>query len=129
MVENKKEKLEKRVNQHINRIYEGILTADELIQLTDSILSKIIDSQNELPDHITQEGEPWSERTIVLITYADTIKDKNNLPINTINNFLHVHAKDFFEIVHILPFFPSSSDTGFSVMDYYTIYYLSLIHI
>jgi hypothetical protein len=92
MVENKKENLEKRVNQHINRIYKGILTSDELTQLTDSILSKIIDSQNELPDHITQEGESWSERTIVLITYADTIKDKNNLPINTINNFLHEHA-------------------------------------
>ena len=46
MVENKKENLEKRVNQHINRIYESILTSDELTQLTDSILSKIIDSQN-----------------------------------------------------------------------------------
>ena len=123
MAENKKENLEKRVNQHIYRIYEGILNSDELTQLTDSILSKIIDSQHELPKHITQEGEPWSEKTIVLITYADTINDKNNLPINTINNFLHEHAKDFFEIVHILPFFPSSSDTGFSVMDYYTIYH------
>ena len=108
MAENKKENLEKRVNQHIYRIYEGILNSDELTQLTDSILSKIIDSQHELPKHITQEGEPWSEKTIVLITYADTINDKNNLPINTINNFLHDHAKDFFEIVHILPFFPSS---------------------
>ena len=103
MAENKKENLEKRVNQHIYRIYEGILNSDELTQLTDSILSKIIDSQHELPKHITQEGEPWSEKTIVLITYADTINDKNNLPINTINNFLHDHAKDFFEIVHILP--------------------------
>ena len=106
MTDKKKENLEKRVNQHIDRIYEGILNVDELTQLTDSILSKIIDSQNQLPEHITQEGEPWSESTMVLITYADTIKDKNNLPINTIDNFLHDHAKDFFEIVHVLPFFP-----------------------
>ena len=106
MAENKKENLEKRVNQHIDRIYAGILNADELTQLTDIILSKIIDSQNQLPEHITKEGEPWSESTIVLITYSDTIKDKNNLPINTIDNFLHFHGKDFFEIVHILPFFP-----------------------
>ena len=123
MIDKKKENLEKRVNQHIDRIYKGILNVDELIQLTDSILSKIIDSQNQLPEHITQEGEPWSESTMVLITYADTIKDKNNLPINTIDNFLHDHAKDFFEIVHVLPFFPSSSDTCFSVIDYYTIYH------
>ena len=76
MAENKKENLEKRVNQHIDRIYDSILNSDELTQLTDSILSKIIESQNELPKHITQEGEPWSERTIVLITYADTIQKK-----------------------------------------------------
>ena len=53
MAENKKENLEKRVNQHINRIYEGILTSDELTQLTDNILSKTIDTQDELSDHIT----------------------------------------------------------------------------
>ena len=29
MADKKKENLEKRVNQHIDRIYEGILNADE----------------------------------------------------------------------------------------------------
>ena len=38
MADKKKENLEKRVNQHIDRIYKGILNVDELIQLTDSIL-------------------------------------------------------------------------------------------
>ena len=33
MAVKKKENLEKRVNQHIDRIYEGILNADELTQL------------------------------------------------------------------------------------------------
>ena len=34
------------------------------------------------------------------------------------HKFLNEYAKDFISTVHILPFFPSSSDDGFSVVDY-----------
>ena len=76
-----------------------------------------------MPLHITEDGESWSQNTIVLITYADTIEDKNSLPINSINKFLQTYCADTFEIVHILPFFPSSSDKGFSVKDYYSVHH------
>ena len=41
-----------------------------------------------MPLHITEDGESWTQNTIVMITYADTIEDTNSLPINSINKFL-----------------------------------------
>ena len=86
-------------------------------------MEHVIETQNDMPLHITEDGESWTQNTIVLITYADTIEDKNSLPINSINKFLKTYCADTFEIVHILPFFPSSSDKGFSVKDYYSVYH------
>ena len=115
--------LEKRVLQHLNRIYADVLDKKHIKQLSSSLLDHIIETQNDMPLHITEDGESWSQNTIVLITYADTLEDKNSLPINSINKFLERYCADTFEIVHILPFFPSSSDKGFSVKDYYSVYH------
>ena len=123
MPKNKKQELEKRVSQHIKRIYKDNLKDDEIESLLEKLLEHIIFSQSELPNHITEDGTQWTEKTAVLITYADSIEDKKNLPIKAIDNFLKNYCVDMFEAVHILPFFPSSSDKGFSVIDYYTIYH------
>ena len=48
----------------------------------------MLETQNDMPLHITEDGESWSQNTIVMITYADTIEEKNSLPINSINKFL-----------------------------------------
>ena len=123
MSDNKKLDLEKRVSQHLNRIYADVLDKNNINQLSDSLLEHVIETQNDMPLHVTEDGESWSENTIVLITYADTLVEKNSLPINSINKFLNTYCTDTFEIVHILPFFPSSSDKGFSVKDYYSVYH------
>ena len=123
MSDSKKLDLEKRVLQHLNRIYTDVLDKKNIKQLSSSLLEHVIETQNDMPLHITEDGESWSQNTIVLITYADTIEDKNSLPINSINKFLKTYCADTFEIVHILPFFPSSSDKGFSVKDYYSVYH------
>ena len=123
MSDSKKLDLEKRVVQHLNRIYADVLDKKNIKQLSSSLLEHVIETQNDMPLHITEDGESWSQNTIVMITYADTIEDTNSLPINSINNFLKTYCSDTFEIVHILPFFPSSSDKGFSVKDYYSVYH------
>ena len=115
--------LEKRVYQHINRIYKGNLDTDAINQLSKNLFEHVVASEQYLPKHITEPGTAWSESTSVLITYADTIADNNNLPIKSIHNFMKSYCSDIFDIVHILPFFPSSSDKGFAVMDYYAIYH------
>ena len=123
MSDNKKLDLEKRVSQHLNRIYADVLDKNNINELSSSLLEHVIETQNDMPLHVTEDGESWSQNTIVLITYADTLEEKNSLPINSINKFLNTYCTDTFEIVHILPFFPSSSDKGFSVKDYYSIYH------
>ena len=123
MSDSKKLDLEKRVLQHLNRIYADVLEREHIKQLSSSLFEHVIETQNDMPLHITEDGESWTQNTIVMITYADTIEDTNSLPINSINKFLKTYCSDTFEIVHILPFFPSSSDKGFSVKDYYSVYH------
>ena len=52
-----------------------------------------------------------------LISYADSVTKKNQKNLKTLNSFLDKYCKDF-NFVHILPFFPSSSDDGFAIIDY-----------
>ncbi len=61
----------------------------------------------------------WSERDVVLITYADQIHDGADTPLSELRSFLLDHALDSrLSCVHLLPFCPYSSDDGFSVIDY-----------
>ena len=46
---------------------------------------------------------------------------EHQTPLNTINYFLNSYLKETVSVVHILPFFPYSSDDGFSVIDYSTV--------
>ncbi len=59
-----------------------------------------------------------TERDSVLITYADNVTTKGEKPLETLHRFMRKYVKDIVTGVHILPFFPSSSDGGFAVMDY-----------
>jgi sucrose phosphorylase len=60
----------------------------------------------------------WSEEDIVLITYGDSIIKANEAPLKTLKNFIDSTLNKTINSVHILPFFPYSSDDGFSVIDY-----------
>ena len=59
-----------------------------------------------------------SEKSLLLISYGDNLKNKNEVPLKTLKNFFEKNLKNRFEILHILPFYPSSSDGGFSVTDH-----------
>ncbi|GAB4576007.1 MAG: alpha-amylase family glycosyl hydrolase [Anaerolineae bacterium] len=63
-------------------------------------------------------SERLSERDAVLITYGDTLYQRGRPPLQTLHEFLASNLKDVISTVHILPFFPYSSDDGFSVIDY-----------
>ncbi len=66
-----------------------------------------------------QESHDWDRQDVVLITYADQIQDEGEAPLRTLLRFLLQHRLDTrLSTVHLLPFFPSSSDDGFSVIDY-----------
>ncbi len=63
----------------------------------------------------------FSESDIVLITYGDTLREADEAPIRTLHQFAVRYLKKAFSAVHLLPFFPYSSDDGFSVMDFFAV--------
>lgn len=68
-----------------------------------------------------QDKHLWDESDIALITYGSTVQSKNEVPLQTLHRFLKTHIGQTIGSVHILPFFPYSSDDGFAVIDYLTV--------
>ena len=104
-------KYEKIIND-VNAIYSYILSASEIKKLSNDIIRMIkVRSGNNV--------SKIKETDIVLITYADTLIKKNKKSFNVLNDFLKTFLKNYINIVHILPFYPSSSDDGFAIIDFF----------
>lgn len=54
---------------------------------------------------------------VMLIIYPDQIQSSGEVPLATLRRFLAKHAP-FLTNVHLLPFYPYTSDDGFGVVDY-----------
>ncbi|HEX7556755.1 MAG TPA: alpha-amylase family glycosyl hydrolase, partial [Leptolinea sp.] len=59
-----------------------------------------------------------SERDSILITYGDQVRKPGQPHLQTLTDFCETHLRGLVSGIHILPFFPWSSDDGFSVMNY-----------
>jgi glycosidase len=59
-----------------------------------------------------------SQRDAILITYGDQVQRQGEAPLHTLAEFCSKHLAGLVSSLHILPFYPSSSDDGFSVIDY-----------
>ena len=59
-----------------------------------------------------------SQQDVVLITYADMVQSKDRAPLDVLREFCSQHLKGAVSTVHLLPFYPWTSDDGFSVVDY-----------
>ena len=99
-----------RVIHHLEVIYPDA-DADALCE---SLLA-IFQLENPLP--LIPHRNIWDQSDIILITYADTICD-DEVPLTILKTFIDEHLKDVITTVHILPFYPFSSDDGFAVIDY-----------
>ncbi len=70
--------------------------------------------RREATQHIT-------ERDSILIIYGDQLQEPDISPLHTLADFCEKHLTGLVSGSHILPFFPYSSDDGFSVIDYRTV--------
>ena len=59
-----------------------------------------------------------TQRDAFLITYGDQFQTPGQPHLRTLADFLDRHLPDVMDGVHLLPFFPYSSDDGFSIIDY-----------
>lgn len=68
-----------------------------------------------------RKTERWSEKTAVLITYGDMVRNADEAPLQVLRRFAGQYLAGAFSTIHILPFYPYSSDDGFSVISYRTV--------
>ena len=62
--------------------------------------------------------ERFTEKDIILITYGDLLLGDGDSPLTTLHNLVNTYNPGSLNTIHILPFFPYSSDRGFSIKDF-----------
>ena len=69
---------------------------------------------------LTDSGANLAAKDVVLITYADMVQStcKDSSPLSVLKEFCTARLKGAVSTIHILPFYPWTSDDGFSVVDY-----------
>ena len=69
---------------------------------------------------LTDSGANLAAKDVVLVTYADMVQStcKDSSPLSVLKEFCTARLKGAVSTIHILPFYPWTSDDGFSVVDY-----------
>ncbi|MFA7185336.1 MAG: alpha-amylase family glycosyl hydrolase [Victivallales bacterium] len=97
-------------------ILTGLYGAGTAAEYHRKIQSRINDFREK---HPVQPASGLDETDAVLISYGDMAgSGAPGNPLRTLEIFLREYAGDIISTIHILPFFPYSSDDGFSVTDY-----------
>ncbi|MEJ2455256.1 MAG: alpha-amylase family glycosyl hydrolase [Candidatus Thiodiazotropha sp.] len=105
--------LDKRLLGHLSFLY-GEERAGELLPRLHGLITHHI----ELRQGKRLEIPRWDERDSVLIAYGDSVQYPGMTPLASLKQFLDSRLNGVFSLVHLLPFFPFSSDDGFSVSDF-----------
>jgi glycosidase len=106
-----------RIRGHLTFFYgqqTGTLCLDKLLQ----VMERFLQRNPDLPRADPAPETRLTEADAILITYGDQLKAPGKTPLSVLADFLEAHLRDVVSGVHILPFFPYSSDDGFSVIDY-----------
>jgi glucosylglycerate phosphorylase len=88
--------------------------AEKAPHLLDRLQRSIDDHRSRIPK---RNGE-LTEKDSLLITYGDQLTSPDEKPLQTLGQFSLKHLTSVLGGIHILPFYPWSSDDGFSVTDY-----------
>jgi len=92
-----------------------LLYPDEVEPVVDRLVNL---ARQYFPENFKHCNDRWSEKDILLISYGDNVNKENEVPLKTLHEFANSYLKDTINCIHILPFFPYSSDDGFSVIDF-----------
>lgn len=115
------DQLTERVEHHLNVIYQDVDLNVSVPELSKQLLTTMGISDADSVVEPKQHFNNWDQEDVLLITYGDSIEKPGEKPLHTLHSFLKGYCGDAVNTVHILPFFPYSSDDGFSVIDYSTV--------
>jgi len=103
------------LKHHLEAIYETVdgvdysRLCDELIEIM-----RLQDVDSKPARYVNH----WDESDCLVISYGDSILQAGEKPLHSLKRFLDKQVKGRINGVHILPFYPFTSDDGFSVLDY-----------
>lgn len=102
--------MKKKIQDQLTFLYGGNISA-RLFEQTQNIL-------NAYRPRIKPRNGTLTERDAMLITYGDQVQRANEMPLQTLKTFCDKYLSGVINGIHILPFYPWTSDDGFSVVDY-----------
>lgn len=115
MMTDAKAELQRRVREHLNFIYPH--------NDNDQLCAELLEAMaltGEIHAPVPHQNH-WDQTDNVLITYGNSISNGEEKPLHTLHRFLQNQLREVINGVHILPFFPYSSDDGFAVIDYLSV--------
>ncbi|MDK9582721.1 sugar phosphorylase [Lelliottia wanjuensis] len=103
-----------KITNLINLVYGESFSDKDL-----KVLLEKIEHAKGIISH--QRKKNWDEKDVVLITYADQFQKSHQKALPVFTRFYNRWLANSFSHVHLLPFYPWSSDDGFSVIDYHRV--------
>ena len=105
--------LDQQLLTHLQKLY-GDALAPELFERLTELITRHIEQRKPRQ----AQGALWDEKSSILITYGDSVLYPGMEPLPSLKQFLDQRLQGVFSLVHVLPFYPFSSDGGFAVTDY-----------
>lgn len=108
--------IEARLHEYLNALYgpeRGSACMDGLHRI-------LSEAAQRLPARAVPiaPDQRLTENDVMLITYGDQVREPGRPPLQTLADLLATSLSGAVSAVHILPFYPYTSDDGFSVVDY-----------
>lgn len=98
------------INQRLHKLYPpkiAELAVNDMIDLIFKYKHRILSKEYHL-----------SQKDVILITYGDQVSHHHEASLQTLKTFMDKYLAKLINSIHILPFYLSSSDNGFSVVNY-----------
>ena len=112
--EDKRKDLHMGWREHFKAVYDG----QEVEPYEQWIENRIARSKSILREELAKTGGSREAQDVVLITYPDQFCRGEEKKLRVFSEFANRYLKGIFDVIHFLPFYPYSSDDGFSVIDY-----------
>lgn len=106
-----------RLRASLTTVY-GSATAEQILNRVLPRMEQVRSSRKPVRASSETLRPMPTERDVVLITYGDQIQEAGKPPLQSLHEVIETHAGDVLNSIHILPFYPYTSDDGFSVVDY-----------
>ena len=111
------QKDQKTIRSKLDKIYKIFLSKKDI----DYFENKIVQIIHQFNKKNPKKKQSISEKTTLVICYGDSVYSKRKKSIKVFQSFFQKKLKNYFNTIHFLPFYPSSSDSGFAVKDHYKV--------